>query len=281
MELMKIKKRKIVISVAALLFLLMAMAFPFGPLLPWSPVKPGYHTVSYASADVYIGGVDDQTGAYGEVDSMMREAEAFHQMKYLRRVKVIACKSWGDCERAMPWLRVKALGGVTLATGDVIYITPKLKEKNFSVAEFLRHEFSHALLNQHTTIRKSVKMTDQAWFSEGLAVSFGDQKAYLSRAEFLEQAPKEDLAKFIDPERMGRSAADWSARFAYPAQRYFLEYLKRRFGAARFQDFTVKYINNPDDYRNQFNESFQVSFADAIQQFAQAIKAGQWPAATK
>jgi hypothetical protein len=255
----------------------LAMAFPFGPLLPWSPLKPGYHTVSYASADVYFSDPDEQLGDYGGVDQLIMEAEAFHGMKYLRRVKVIACKNWGDCERALPWLQVKSLGGVTLETGDVIYITPKLKERNFSVAEFLRHELSHALLSQHTTIRKSLKMTDQGWFSEGLAVSFGRQKAYLSQAEFLERAPKTDPAKFIDPDKMDRASPGWDARFAYPAQRYFLEYLKQRFGADRFQDFTVKYIDNPDDYRNLFNQVFQLPFADAIDQFAQAIKTGQMP----
>jgi hypothetical protein len=181
----------------------------------------------------------------------------------------------------LPWLSVKGLGGVTLATGDVIYITPKLRERNFSVAEFLRHELSHALLSQHTTIRKSLKMTEQAWFSEGLAVSFGDQRAYLSQAEFLERAPKTDLAKFIDPDLMDRSGPGWDARFAYPAERYFLEYLKWRSGEDRFQDFTVRYIDNPDDYRNLFNEAFQISFAEAINQFAQAIKTGQWPPTAK
>jgi len=278
---MRLKKRKIFIGVLTLFAFLLAMAFPFGPLLPWSPVKPGYHAISYASADVYFSGANDQLGDYGDVDRIMRDAEAFHRMKYQRRVKVIACKSWGDCARALPWLHVKAIGGVTLATGDVIYITPKLKEKNFSVAEFLRHELSHALLSQNTTIRKSLKMTEQAWFSEGLAVSFGDQKAFVSQAEFLERAPKTDLANFIDPERMDRSAQSWDARFAYTAQRYFLEYLKQRFGADRFQDFTVKYINNPDDYRNLFNEVFQLSFTDAIGQFSHAIKTAQWPAAAK
>ena len=278
---MRLKKRGIFIGVLSLLVFLLSMAFPFGPLLPWSPVKPGYHAISYASADVYFGGDNNQLGDYCEVDRMTRDAEEFHRMKFLRRVKVIACKSWGDCERALPWLHVKGLGGVTLVTGDVIYITPRLREKNFSVAEFLRHELSHALLSQHTTIRKSLKMTEQAWFSEGLAVSFGDQNAYLSRAEFLARAPKEDLANFIDPELMDPSAPAWDARFAYTAQRHFIEYLKGRFGADRFQDFMVKYIDGPDNYRNLFDEAFQVSFADAIKQFSQAIKTGQWPNAAK
>jgi hypothetical protein len=41
------------------------------------------------------------------------------------------------------------------------------------------------------------------------------------------------------------------------------------------------YIDSPDNYRNLFNEAFQISFADAIKQFSQAIKNGQWPYAAK
>src|SRR5262249_60354867 len=107
------------------------MAFPFGPVLPWSPVKPGYHAIGYASADVYLSGDINQAGEYCDVDQLMRAAEAFHRMKYLQRVKVIACKNWGDCERALPWLNVRALGGATLDTGACIYIPPNLKATKF------------------------------------------------------------------------------------------------------------------------------------------------------
>ena len=260
--------RLLVVNLAVFI---LALALLFGPLLPWSPFKPGYRAVSYASADVYSSGVNEQLDDYGGIDQMIRDAETFHRMKFVRRVKVIACKNWSDCERALPWLHVKALGGATLAMGDVIYITPRLKERNFSAEEFLRHELSHALLSQQTTIRKSLKLTEQAWFFEGLAVSFGNQRAYLSKAEFLERARKTDLSKFIDPERMHRSSPDWDAPFAYSAQRYFIEYLKRRFGADRFQDFTVKYIDDPDQYRTLFSEVFETPFPVAIDDYAQAI----------
>jgi len=270
-------RRKLFVGLAASLFFLLLMAFPFGPLLPWSPVKPGYDAASYARADVYFNKNEPEPEDYQKVDGMMAEAEAFHRLKFHRRVKVIACKNWGDCARAWPWMNVRPLGGVTLSTGDAIYLTPKLKEKNFNVAEFLRHELSHALISQNTTIRNSLKLTDQAWFSEGMAVWFGDQTAYLSRAEFLEQAKDADLAKFIDPARMDRSAPDWSARFAYPAQRYFLEYLKQTYGADRFQDFLVQYIRDPDAYPALFSGTFRQSLADAVRQFEQAIRSGQWP----
>lgn len=265
------RRRKIIVGLAVTATVLVLLAFPFGPLLPWSPIKPGYHTISFARSDVYSNEGAALLDDYRLLDQMMREAEEFHQLSFHKRVKVVACKNWGDCARAMPWLNVKPLGGVTLATGDVIYITPKLQEKNFSIAEFLRHELSHALISQHISIRNSLKLTEQAWFSEGLAVWFGNQQAYLSRAEFLAQARGKDLGKVIDPARMDRSAPDWNARFAYPAQRYFLEYLKQTYGAARFQQFLLGYINAPDDYQNLFRAAFQISLPDAIREFERTI----------
>lgn len=274
---MKIPGRKIFVGIAALVIFLLLMAFPFGPLLPWSPIKPGYRSVSFARADVYFNRDEKLPVDYSQVDQMIDDAESFHHLKFKKRVKVVACKNWGDCQRSWFWMNVKPLGGITLATGDVVYITPKLKERNFSIAEFLRHELSHAVISQNISIRNSLKLTDQGWFSEGLAVSFGDQKAYLSQEEFIAKTKSTDLAKYIDPAQMDRNAADWSARFAYPAQRYFLEYLKRKYGEDRFQAFTVKYIHAPDDYQKQFTEVFGQTLADAIRQFEQVVKSGQWP----
>jgi hypothetical protein len=272
----KFPKRKLFTGLAAVAFFLLLMAFPFGPLLPWSPIKPGYNSISYAHADVYVNKNEPEPEDYKLVDRMIAEAEEFHGLKFQKRVKVIDCKNWGDCQRSWFWMNVKPLGGVTLGTGDVIYLTPRLKERNFSIAEFLRHELSHALISQNTTIRNSLKMTEQAWFSEGMAVWFGDQKAYLSREEFLEKAKTADLTKVIDPAQMNRESPDWSARFVYPAQRYFLEYLKQTHGPDRFHQFLVKYIHAPDDYQKLFTETYQQSLTDTVRQFEQALRSGQW-----
>lgn len=277
----KIAKKKLFIVLAAAVIFLLLMAFPFGPLLPWSPIKPGYSTVSYAHADVSFNKNEPEPDDYRLVDQMIAEAEAFHHLQFHKRVRVIACKNWGDCARAWPWMNVKPLGGVTLGTGDVIYLTPKLKERNFSIAQFLRHELSHALISQNTSIRNSLKLTDQAWFSEGIAVWFGDQKAYLSQAEFLEKAKTTELAKVIDPARIDRNSPDWNARFAYPAQRYFLEYLQQTHGADHFQQFLKTYIHDPDEYQRLFNNAFQQSLPEAVRQFELAIRSGQWPPADR
>jgi len=39
----------------------------------------------------------------------------------------------------------------------------------------------------------------------------------------------------------------------------------------------IKYIENPEGYRTLFKQMFKVAFPDAIEEFAQAIKIGQWP----
>jgi hypothetical protein len=271
---MKTRRSKIVTSLALLFFLTLALAFPFGPLFPWSPLKFGYNHVGYARADVYVGLQNPLSNDYGLVDRMMNEAEAFHGLSYKRRVRVIECKDWRACGRSLPWMgNLHALGGVTLATGDAIYLTPKLKEKGFSIAEFLRHELSHALISQNTSMRSSFKLNEQPWFNEGLAVSFGRQSNYVKRDEFLARAKQVDLAGYLDP---AKRATPWDQRFAYPTQRYFIEYLRAGFGEERFRQFLRKNIGQPEVWRVTFADVFQLQFEQAAQAYSEAIKTGQW-----
>jgi hypothetical protein len=271
---MKTRRSKIVTNLALLFFLALALAFPFGPLLPWSPLKFGYHHVSYARADVYVGEYNPVSNDYGLVDRMMNEAEASHGLTFKRRVRVIECKDWRACGRSLPWMGdLHALGGVTLATGDVIYLTPKLKEKGFSTAEFLRHELSHALISQNTSIRSSLRLNEQPWFNEGLAVSFGRQNDFVKREEFLARAPQTDLVGYLDP---AMRTTPWDQRYAYATQRYFIEYLRAQFGEDRFRQFLRKNIGQPEAWRATFAGAFQSSFEQVTRAYSEAVKAGRW-----
>src|SRR5205085_8483477 len=266
---MKTRRSKIVTGLALFFFLALALAFPFGPFLPWSPLKFGYNHVGYARADIYVGEHSPVSNDYGLVDRMMNEAEVFHGLSYRRRVRVIECKDWRACGRSLPWMgNLHGLGGVTLATGDAIYITPKLKEKAFSVAEFLRHELSHALISQNTSMLSSLKLNEQPWFNEGLAVSFGRQSSYVKRAEFLTRAKQIDLTDYLDP---AKRAVPWDQRFAYPTQRYFIEYLRARFGEERFRQFLRKNIGQPVAWRATFADVFQAPFDQVAQAYGEAI----------
>ena len=68
----RIKKPVVVLNVFVIV---LALALVFGPLLPWSPFKPGYQLTRRANADVFFHSSSEQLGDYSGIDGMMREAE--------------------------------------------------------------------------------------------------------------------------------------------------------------------------------------------------------------
>ena len=250
---------------ALLLFLL---AFPYGPLFPWSPVKPGYRSESFARADVVYPDGTALPEAYRQIDSLIGEAEQFHRLPMPRRLTVIACRSWEDFHRFVPHLRSKGIAAVTLVPGTVIYVTPKIAEKGLDTAEFLRHELSHAALNQNQSAWNGYKMARHAWFFEGLAVSFGRQQAYVTRDEFLARA--ERLGPVIDPDQ--QIGGQREMRFAYVAWRYFLEDLIQTRGRDRFQNLLTGYMADPDRYRDVFQRTYGEGIAEAVREFEGRVK---------
>jgi hypothetical protein len=126
-------------------------AFLYGPLFPWSPIKPGYNHLSLARADVYYAQATTPDPAYSQLGSLIAEADSFHRLPLRKRIRIITCRDWGDFARFVPTLRGRVVGAVTYDTGTVIFVTPKIAERHFYLAEFLRHELSRAVLHQNTT----------------------------------------------------------------------------------------------------------------------------------
>jgi hypothetical protein len=152
-----------------------------------------------------------------------------------------------------------------LQTGTVIFITPKVGEKHLDTAEFLRHELSHAIIDQNATLWRGHKFSNQSWLSEGLAVDFGRQKAYLSDDEFHFLARTAAMAPVFD----GRSA---DIRFNYVAWRYFLEHMIHTRGRDRFQDYLLRAMQEPDQAKALFPEFFGISFNDAVREFETRVR---------
>ena len=200
--------------------------------------------------------------------------EEFHRLPMTRRMTVVACRDWSDFKRFMPHLS-GAVGAATLDTGTVIYVTPKIAEKHFDLAEFLRHELSHAALRQNQSLYHAFTMRNQEWFNEGLAVSFGRQKSYLSDDEFLERAREQDLGPVIDPEQHAASGP-LDMRFNYPAWRYFLEYMIEQRGRDRFQTYLAGFLDRPQANRDLFAKIYGTPFPDAIRGFQSAIRERRW-----
>jgi hypothetical protein len=255
------------------LLVLVLLAFPYGPLFPWSPVKPGYEKTELARADVYSPKGRPLDPAYRKLDDYIAQTEQYHQFNMPKRVTVIATADWGDFKRFMPTLG--AVGGATLATGTAIYITPKIAEKNFDVGEFLLHELSHACLYQHTAIWNSQKMNQAAWLLEGLAVLNGRQKAYLTAAEFKERAGVTDLTRVIGPS-LNELGLNFDIRFHYVAWRYFLEHLQATRGRDRFHELLAAFLDDAGGVDSAFQRIYGTSVTDAVREFQQDLRLGIW-----
>src|ERR1035437_3445154 len=245
-------------------FLIVVAAALDGPLFPWSPVKPGYTHFTLHRADIYYPTGTTLEEAYRQVDNFIAEAETFHRLKMPDRITVIAPRTWTDFHLQAPWQR-GPVGALTLQTGTVIFITPKVGEKHFDTAEFLRHELSHAILDQNTTLWRGHKLNYQPWLFEGLAVDFGRQKAYLIEDEFISRARSEPFA----PAFNGNPS---DMRFNNVAWRYFLEHMIHTHGRDRFKDYLLRVMQDPDRARALFPEFFGISFDDAVQEFQARVR---------
>jgi hypothetical protein len=249
----------------AIIIVAVAAAFCDGPLFPWSPLKLGYNHFTLHRADIYFPSGTTLDDAYKQVDTFIEEAETFYRLKMPYRITVIAPRTWTDFHLQAPWQRGNAVAGLTLQTGTVIWVTPKVGEKHFDPGEFLRHELSHAILDQNTTVWLGHKLNGQPWLSEGLAVDFGRQKSYLTEEEFIARAQTEPLAPVFD----GNNS---DMRFNYVAWRYFVEHMIRMRGRDRFQDYLLRVMQEPDQARTLFPEYFGISFDAAVGEFQARVR---------
>jgi hypothetical protein len=201
--------------------------------------------------------------AYGMVDQYIEGAEKVLQLKAPKHMTIVLTKEWSGFHRLMPHMRSRGIRAVTLATGTVIYVTPKIEERKFDHREFVRHEITHAVINQNQSFLHAFQLTDVQWLFEGLAVSYGDQKAYLSREEFLARARKEELLPVIDPAR--RTPGTFDMQFAYPTWRYFCEFLMEHYGRDRFQQFLLATMSSPKSWRGDFSGDFSGVFGEPLE----------------
>lgn len=268
--------KRLAMITLGILILATPWAFAYGPLFPWSVIKPGYETLELKRADVYYPTGAKLEAAYRQVDEYLSEAERFHRLTFHRRIRVIACANWSDFTRFSPTTRGRAVAAATLETGTVIYVSPKIAERRLDLAEFLRHEISHAILHQNTRLLPQLRLRHRTWFYEGVPVWFGRQQAYLTQPEFLQRAKTADFARLFAFDANAWSPPALDMRFAYVAWRDFLDYLVQQRGRGAFHQF----FDSIREDAAQFEESFAVAFGkpmpEMIADFQQAIRSGAY-----
>jgi hypothetical protein len=241
----------------------------YGPLVPWSPVHPGYRELTLARARVLYPADSTLPDAYRHADQWIAQGESFLALRAPARITIVLCRNWSDFVRFVPWIRGRAVAGVTLATGNAIYITPKVDEKRLDHGEFIRHEIAHAILSQNASMLRAYQGPHRyPWLHEGLAVWFARQRAFVSQSEFFDRAPAFGVAKSI---RDGYGSRD--LQFTYIAWRDFLDYVDQTYGHDRFVAFVHAANQTPDTIDALFTSFFRVSWADEVARFERAVLA--------
>ncbi len=168
----------------------------------------------------------------------MREAEAFHGLPFLHPVTLVLCESPSRSWQVAPQAPRGALA-ITTITGSTIHLLPAGLAGALPLEELLRHELSHALLHQHQDVWAAFRASRHAWFVEGQAVAFARHRfcppvASLDRSTL--QAALERPETAIQEIGVGPAYAAWSG---------FVEHLKERHGAARFQALQRLHLQSP------------------------------------
>jgi hypothetical protein len=275
-HLTRIGRSAVVVCLLAFAFL---AAFPWGPLFAWSPVHPGYRQLQFSRADVLYANSAALDPAFSDIDRYVAAAESFHELKCASRIKVVVCGSWNDCLRfAGPFLLGQRPLAVTAPTGTVIFVTPGA-DGVADVGGLLRHELSHAVQSQNSSLLSVFRMLRQPWVSEGAAgvvaangvTAPGRYLVSLPEAEFLSQAAAEDLwASFADSPRR-----DWRGRFSYTAWIYFWDRQIEHGGKATFLRFERACFADPENCRNTFACVYGTDLRNAVAQFQAEVRSGR------
>lgn len=268
--------RRLLWAGAALVAGLTGWAFAYGPLFPYSIVKPGYSALKFQRAEVFYPKNQVLNAAYLQVDRYIQEAEQFDDLRAAHLIRITQCGNWGDFERFFPVVRGHGIGGVTLEPGTVIYITPKIIEKSLDPGEFLRHEIAHAVVIQNMPVWRAEQFKHVTWLYEGLPVWFGRQKAYVTQTEFLDRAKRTDMLPVMRFDAAAARPEIIDVRFAYIAWRDFLDYLVQRHGRSKFLAFFAAVRKHPLEWNSEFQQSYGAPFDGVVGDFSRAISDGRY-----
>jgi hypothetical protein len=256
-------------TVAKTIFPLLLLLFIFylfwGPLFPWSPVKPGYKKIRSSGATLFIKDFEDEEVVF-RLDEILLEEEAFHALNFHKKFKVIVLGTESNMKRYLPW--IKGTGySVKLGSVNVIYIGATARNSPYGIEVFLKHEISHLLIHQNTpSARKNMELLRQGWLTEGIATFFGGPH-YYERNDFVElwkgRGLTFDRLYEANPHEMDSSII----RLKYSYYRFFIEFLINTYGITELQYYLKCYIEEPERYELIFSEVYHEDLDHILQKF--------------
>jgi hypothetical protein len=264
--------KKGVIAIFILVITILIYSFIWGILFPWSPIKFGFNKVSYSDSSIFYPNNMSIPIDYELIDHLMSETEKFHNLRFKKKVNIIICATKSQYQR----FSTQRSPICTMYTGSVIYVNPSIRDTKRDIKSFLKHELSHAIIYQNTTILKASKM--KRWISEGLAVFYGNSHHYHQGKEFFILAVDEGyFFEFIkNSGNIGHIPKDIRYSFEYAEYRYFIEYLVVNFGSDLFFKFIHQYVLEPELEEELFKQIYNLELLDVFQRFESEVMNKKW-----
>ena len=169
-----IKKRYLILL---LIFVSIILYLFWGPLFPWNPIKIGYITINSSKATIYINDMTERYSVVYRINDIMQAEEIFHDLNYIDDFKIVILSKESNMKRYVPWLKGSGYS-VSLSSLNLIYIGPIARNSQPGIEPYLKHELSHLLIGQNTTLDKALKIHEQGWFVEGIAEYFSGHDFY-------------------------------------------------------------------------------------------------------
>jgi hypothetical protein len=167
--------------------------------------------------------------------------------------------------------------GVTIPTGTVIFLTPSI-DGIWDVGGVLRHELSHATLNQNRSLLSVWRLLGQPWFSEGVAGVIagmgvpvpGRKLVTMSTVDFAARARKEDLWPSFDAVQQ----KDW--RFSYTAWTFFWNRQIELRGKETFLRLETACLFEPEKCRTDFANVYGMDLRNAVEIYQNDLRSGRF-----
>lgn len=246
----------------------------WGRLFPWSPVKLGYRQVSFSKAVVVLPKNWEVPAELRDFDSLFSDCERFHTLSFKKRIMIILAKTQEHAHR---------FGGtdsaaLALETGTVIILVPdKIETNKRKLVDQLKHECSHALLFQNTSLFNAFRIPE--WLREGLAIYYGNPRDNYVGESFIKLAvddgyffdvlgPYDSLRKVPDSFRRG---------FRHSEFRCFVEFLADGYDINTVTRYARDLIHDPKSEQPLFRKHFGMDLDVAAREFQREVLTKKWP----
>jgi hypothetical protein len=264
-------------SGAAVLLVLSALVIYhlfWGRLFAWSPLKPGYRSLSFSKAVLLLPKYWPLPEELNGIDAILTDVEEFHALRFNKPVVVILARTEKEIQR----FSGTRAGACAFETGTVVLLcTSKIKNNQRNIVDLLKHECSHAVLFQNTSLIKSFRIPE--WLREGLAVYYGNPRDNYLGDEFLRLAVDEGyLFDILDYDAaVVRIPVKYRYGFKHSEFRCFVEYLAHRYGIQLVVAYAKNLIKQPLAEQRLFQQHFGVALEDVTREFSEAVLAKKWP----